>query len=94
MIEEILPKINQFYNKCSLSFTEFHKEIESAEYDACNFKLNGNSVISRTAKITPTKIGQFVTVWKRNENGVTAPFNINDNFDFFISSVKIQMVKF
>jgi hypothetical protein len=84
MIEEILPKINQFYNKCGLSYTEFHKEIESAEYDACTFKLNGNSVISRTAKITPTKIGQFVTVWKRNENGVTAPFNINDNFDFFV----------
>lgn len=84
MIEEILPKINQLYNRCGLSFTEFHTEKESAEYDACTFKLNGKSVICRTAKITPTKIGQFVTVWKRNENGVTAPFNINDNFDFFV----------
>ena len=84
MIEGISSKINQIYGECGLSFSEFQTEKESAEYDACTFKLNGKSVICRTAKITPTKIGQFVTVWKRNKNGVTAPFNINDNFDFFV----------
>ncbi|WP_205943125.1 MepB family protein [Pedobacter cryotolerans] len=84
MIEGILPKIIQLYDKCGVSFTEFNKQKESIEYDACTFKLNGKSVICRTAKITPTKIGQFVTVWKRSENGITIPFNINDNFDFFV----------
>jgi hypothetical protein len=38
----------------------------------------------RKAKITPKKIGQFVTLWRRNEEGVTEPFSENDNVDFYI----------
>jgi len=76
------------YNKCGLSFSAPKLEKESAEYDACTFQLNGKSVIHRAAKITPTKIGQFVTIWKRNENGQTEPFHINDDFDFIIISTR------
>jgi hypothetical protein len=44
-------------------------ERESLEYAACSFKLNSMSVKFRVAKITPTKIGQFVTLWKRVSKG-------------------------
>jgi hypothetical protein len=37
-------------------------EAESAEYGAYTFELNDLSVRFRVAKITPTKIGQFVTL--------------------------------
>lgn len=40
-------------------------EAESAEYGACRFALEGHSIVFRVAKITPTKTGQFVTLWKR-----------------------------
>lgn len=30
------------------------------------------------------KVGQFVTFWKRNENGITEPFSQNDEFDFYV----------
>jgi len=63
-------------------------EPESREYNACSFKLNTLCVIFRTGKITPTKIGQFVTVWKREGSGPTKPFDIHDNFDLFIISAK------
>lgn len=54
------------YDKCSFGISDFENEPESKEYDACRFKLNGLNIISRKAKITPKKIGQFVTFWKRN----------------------------
>jgi hypothetical protein len=40
------------------------------------------------SKITPTKIGQFVTFWKRDKNGITASFDVSDDLDFAIISVR------
>ena len=52
------------------------------------FELNGFSIRFRVAKITPTKIGQFVTLWKRLENGPIQPFDSSDPVDFFIISTR------
>lgn len=65
-------------------------ELESQEYSACNFKLDKLKVKFRAAKITPAKAGQFVTIWKRNEKGITQPFDISDNFDFYMIAVKLH----
>lgn len=59
---------------------------ESQEYHACSFDLNQKKIIYRFAKITPTKVGQFVTIWKRNSAGITEPFAMDEEFDFFIIS--------
>ncbi|MBG6111479.1 hypothetical protein H4V97_000996 [Flavobacterium sp. CG_23.5] len=64
------------------------KEAESSEYGACTFELNGLSIKFRTAKITPTKIGQFVTLWKRIEKGPIQPFDITDSIDRFVISTR------
>jgi len=80
----------QVYNKCELEITEFEPEPESKEYDACRFKLSGLNVISRTAKVTPKKVGQFVTFWKRNGKGPIEPFNGTDPIDFFIVNVRSE----
>lgn len=68
--------------------TDFIKEAESREYDACIFKLDNKSVKFRSAKITPTKTGQFVTLWKRNRAGITQPHEESDPFDLYIISVR------
>ena len=57
---------------------------ESKEYSACSFTLNGKSIQFRVSKITPTKIGQFVTIWKRNKEGITEPYDSSDQLDFII----------
>jgi hypothetical protein len=64
--------------------TDFHKEPESIDYDACSYMLGESKVIYRKAHITPTKLGQFVTLWKRKRNGVIRPYDINDDFDLVI----------
>jgi hypothetical protein len=64
------------------------KEEESAEYGACVFRLNGFSIRFRVAKITPTKVGQFVTLWKRTGNGPIQPYDVEDPVDFFVVSTR------
>ena len=76
------------YFKSGLAITDLLIEPEGKEYDACQFKLNGFKIINRTAKITPKKVGQFVTFWKRNDERITTPFSTNDNFDFYIINIK------
>ena len=72
------------YDKCGFELTNPKLNSESLEYGACSFNLNGNTIQHRVAKITPTKTGQFVTIWKRNKNGITEPFDILDDIDFII----------
>ncbi|QQR49103.1 MepB family protein [bacterium] len=50
--------------------------------------MNNHAILFRVAKITPTKVGQFVTIWKRNQAGITAPHDLADNIDFFVISVR------
>ncbi|MGW4562546.1 MepB family protein [Streptomyces sp. NPDC004561] len=61
-------------------------EPESAEYGACGFTLDGRSVRFRVAKTTPTKVGQFVTVWQRSGEGPIRPFDAGDGVDLFVIS--------
>ncbi|MCB4807034.1 MepB family protein [Tamlana sp. 62-3] len=77
----------QIYDACALNISNFKIEKEGKAYQACRFELNGLKVLSRTAKITPNKVGQFVTFWKRNKSGIIEPFNVNDNIDFYIVNV-------
>lgn len=61
-------------------------EPESVEYGAYTFGLNDLSIKFRGAKITTTKAGQFVTLWKRIANGSIQPHDISDPVDLFIIS--------
>ncbi len=72
------------FDKCKFALTEIEKEDESKEYEACNFKLDNLKVRFRSSKVTPTKVGQFVTIWKRNKQNIIEPFDHNDDFDFVI----------
>ncbi|WP_446470678.1 MepB family protein [Xenorhabdus stockiae] len=59
------------------------KENESRDYEAMRFMLNGKLILFRQAKITPRKIGQFVTLWKRpSPYAEIMPLDARDNIDF------------
>ncbi|MFJ7058938.1 MepB family protein [Streptomyces griseobrunneus] len=61
-------------------------EPESAEYAAHRFTLDGQSVAFRVARTTPTKAGQFVTLWQRSTEGPIRPFDADDGVDLFVIS--------
>lgn len=90
-MDNILNKINaEVYEKCGLKISEFQIETESKEYDACRFELNGRKIICRNSKITPKKVGQFVTFWKRKGNEPIEPFEQNDQLDFYTVNVRTE----
>jgi hypothetical protein len=76
------------YNECGFQLQNLIWNSESTNYGACSFELNNYKIQFRVANITPTKIGQFVTIWKRNNQGITAPFDVADSLDFMIISVR------
>ena len=76
------------FKSCNQIITDLEPEAGSQEYGAHRFKLNDKKIIFRVAKITPTKTGQFVSIWKRNEQGITAPFNHKDEVDFLLIVTK------
>ena len=88
LTSELLQVKELVYDKCNFEFSNLVIDSESEEYQACSFQLNSIEFIHRFSKITPTKIGQFVTIWKRNDKGITAPFDFSDNFDFIIITSK------
>ena len=80
----------EIYDKYSLEISNLRLDPESREYDACQFQLNGRNIVSRSAKTTPKKAGQFVTFWKRKRNGPIEPFEDTDQIDFFIVNVRTE----
>lgn len=90
-MDELLKQISKnVYGKNNLAISNFMSEVESRDYDACHFELNGRIVLSRSAKVTPKKIGQFVTFWKRPNKGIIEPFHESDSIDFFVVNVKMD----
>lgn len=74
----------QLFQPLGLSCSNLEEDLECREYSGFNFTVNESNIKFRISKITPTKTGQFVTIWKRNEKGETAPFDITDNIDFYL----------
>lgn len=54
------------YKPNHLTVKDIREEIQNSEYGAGVFQLNCQSVRFRVAKITPTKIGQFVAFWEKD----------------------------
>lgn len=88
MQSDILFAKTYIYDFCGYNFNGFLAEEESQEYGACTFTLNQHRIKFRVAKITPTKTGQFVTLWKRNAEGITQPHDSTDSFDLYVISVR------
>jgi hypothetical protein len=88
-MKDLIATIEQVYKPAGMTLThEARREEESAEYGACRFGLDGQTIVFRLAKTTPTKIGQFVTLWKRPTPACEiAPLDTGDGVAFVVVSV-------
>ncbi|WP_327703325.1 MepB family protein [Streptomyces decoyicus] len=84
--EDLRAARTRVYDRCGFLCSRPVPEAESAEYAAHEFTLDGSRVRFRVAKTTPTKAGQFVTVWKRRPGGPIQPFDAEDPVDLFVIS--------
>lgn len=76
------------YDPCHFILADLTIASDSIEYAACTFLLNKRFVVYRVAKITPTKTGLFVSIWKRKKAGPIEPYNSSDPIDFIIISTR------
>ena len=85
MITGLEQMQNLVFSKLSLIISHLQPDSECADYCGHSFQLNQFNIKFRKAKITSKKIGQFVTLWKRNpESKQTEPFTSEDPFDFYM----------
>ncbi|MHA7304787.1 MepB family protein [Arthrobacter sp. TMN-49] len=72
------------WNPAGLACDDVRSEPESAEYAAHRLTLGGRQALFRVAKTTPTKVGQFVTLWQRSVEGPIRPFDMDDGVELFV----------
>lgn len=84
-MKDTLKKVaNAIFAANGQAITNISEDMECEAYCGYNAQIGKLNIKFRQAKITPKKIGQFVTLWKRNSLGQTEPFHASDNFDFYI----------
>lgn len=84
MHPDLFATNNLVYDPSNFKCSKPQIAIESVEYGASSFTINNYFIEFRVAKSTPIKVGQFVTLWKRINNGSIQPYDILDRIDFFI----------
>lgn len=63
------------YEPNQLTVSSVEEEKQNATYGAGMFQLTSHTVRFRVAKTTPTKLGQFVAFWEKNENNENQPYS-------------------
>lgn len=84
MIDELKYLDKILFEVFQLRISNIIKDVESTDYLGHTFDVGALKIVFRKSKITPKKNGQFVTLWKRNSNNNTEPFNEFEKFDFCI----------
>lgn len=85
---ELLATVRQVLEPHGFVWSSPEPEPESAEYSALALSIGGRAARFRVAKTTPTKAGQFVTLWQRSEAGPIRPFDVSDGVELFLVSVQ------
>ncbi|MCL1696972.1 MULTISPECIES: MepB family protein [unclassified Lysinibacillus] len=83
--KKTLAYVNELlYEPNHLTIQNIREETQNSDYGAGIFRLNSKSVRFRVAKITPTKIGQFVSFWEKNEANKNQAFSYDNATDLLV----------
>lgn len=86
---KIMEPINAALTRAGgAGLTSIAPQAEGVHYHAHTAMLGRQAILMRVAKTTPTKTGQFVTLWKRNASGLTVPISGSDEYQWFLVIVK------
>lgn len=72
------------YEPNHLTIKNIREETQNSDYRAGVFQLNSKSVRFRVAKITPNKVGQFVSFWEKNEANKNQAFSYDNATDLLV----------
>jgi len=86
--EDLLEVKKQLYDRCLFECSSPTPEEQNAEYGAYRFNMSGSAIRFRVAKTTPTKIGQFVTLWERIGDAPIQPYDVAEPIDYYVISTR------
>ncbi|MFP3727875.1 MepB family protein [Priestia filamentosa] len=72
------------YESNRLTVTSVQEEKQNSKYGAGTFQLSSKTVRFRVANITPTKVGQFVALWEKDENNKNQPYLYEEAPDLLV----------
>lgn len=72
------------YKPINLILKSVQEEKQNAKYGAGIFQLSSITVRFRVANITPTKSGQFVAFWEKDENSNNQPYSYAEAPDLLV----------
>ena len=72
------------YERSDLTVKSVQEEKQNSKYGAGTFRLSSRTVRFRVANITPTKVGQFVAFWEKDENNKNQPFTYDESPDLLV----------
>lgn len=80
-----LTYVNELlYAPHHLTIKNIQEETQNADYGAGLFQLDSKSVRFRVAKITPTKVGQFVSFWEKDAANKNQAFSYENATDLLV----------
>lgn len=90
--QPLLAAIETLFLPAALAYpADYSVDSAAREYGGVRFTLAGCKVVFRVAKVTPTKVGQFVTLWKRPcPGGEITPLDSADDIDFVVVHVSSE----
>lgn len=82
---EALTYVNEnFYEPNHFIIKAIREEAQNSDYGAGIFQLNSKSVRFRVGKTTPSKVGQFVPFWEKDENHKNQAFSYGKATDLLV----------
>lgn len=76
------------FSQLHIPITGVTAETNNGAYGGELLETSRGKIRLRTGKVTPTKPGFFVTVWRRTDGGETEPFPSDDGADFLVITVR------
>src|SRR5690625_2370071 len=72
------------YEPNDLTVKSVQEEKQNSKYGAGIFRLSSRTVRFRVANITPTKVGQFVAFWEKDESNKNQPYLYEEAPDLLV----------
>lgn len=80
--------LEEYRRRAGVEISDAVAEEQGSDYESGVVEIGGGSWRIRTARVTPTKLGAFVAVWRRAPGGSTEPFSSADECDGLLVFVK------
>lgn len=86
---DVIKKLNQtIYESYQLVIDNLEEEKQNSAHNGGRFRLTSNlntkTIRFRVAKITPNKLGQFVSFWEKDKDGINQAFSYRDAPDLLV----------